>query len=150
MQGWCLAAGLIGLLQVACSPGSPEDLLRALARELTDAVEAGQPGRILEHVAFDFRGSEELDYRTVQSIVDSLTLRPGPLGARLEHVEVTELVHGESYRMRARVSFSSNRPLAAGEVEGPLPAGATSWEFDLIFESRGDRWQAVGGRAWRD
>lgn len=150
-----IAALTISLLLAACGPAdeaepkaatAPEERIDLLLPELVDAIQAKQPVFVMDHVAPEFVEAGGLDYFGVRSLVEAYAFRDEEIGARIESVEIKP-GEGSEQEVAARISFALGQRLAEG---AELPAGATTYSVDLVFERRGARWQAVRGRYRRE
>ena len=85
----------------------------ALVEKMVEAVEEGDPGVILEHVAFDFQSEDGLTYPDIQSVVEEYLVPARTMGARLESVEVDSVSTGDegALQVRARVRFARGTSL---------------------------------------
>jgi hypothetical protein len=150
-----IAAFAISLLLLACGQAdeakpppsaATESRLDVLLPDLVDAIQAKQPVFVMDHVAEAFKDERGLDYFGVRGLVESYAFRDEEIGARLESAVITPAENGEQ-RVAARVSFALGQRLTAG---APLPPGAVTYSFDLVFARNGARWQAVGGSYRRE
>ena len=149
---WILAP-LTALALLGCrtepSPPVEQELRRAL-EDMVDAIEAGDPERLMHYVAFDFSEEGGLDYAGVQSLVMTFLLAPQPPGARLENFSVepvasSEKGEGEEVR-QVRVQLLFTRATSLRDPYRSVPPGAVRYEIDLGFTRRPRGWQAVRGR----
>jgi hypothetical protein len=131
-----------GTTPAAATPPEQEESLDALVPSLVDAVQAKQGSFVLEHVARSFKEDGGLDYYDVRALLEKYTLGEGPVGARLEKLELTPDGDGRQ-RAATLVAFASGQRLAAG---APLPEGGVVYAVEIVFAKEGKRWQAVGGR----
>ena len=123
------------------APAVAAERLEVLVPALVDAIQAKQPIFVMEHVAESFKTDDGLGYFDVRALVDTYAMRDDEVGARLEHVSITEQADGRQ-RVVADVSFALGQRIA---TDAPLPPGAVTYALDLIFALDGARWQAVGG-----
>jgi hypothetical protein len=150
-----IAAFTISLLLFACERASEdqpataptaEERIEVLLSDLVDAIQAKQPVFVMDHVSEGFKDDRGLDYFGVRSLVESYAFRDEEIGARLESVAITPAANGEQ-RVSARVAFALGQRLAAG---APLPPGAVTYSFDVVFARNGARWQAIAGSYLRE
>ena len=150
-----IAALAISLLLFACERAgeeqpatarATEERLERLLPDLVDAIQAKQPVFVMEHVGEGFKDDRGLDYFGVRSLVESYAFRDEEIGARLESVAITPAASGEQH-VSARVAFALGQRLAAG---APLPPGAVTYSFDVVFAKNGEHWQAIGGSYARE
>ena len=149
-----IAAFAISSLLVACGPAGEEkppsadapERIEVLLPDLVDAIQAKQPVFVMDHVAESFKEERGLDYFGVRGLVEAFAFRDEETGARLESVTITPAENG-AQRVAARVSFALGQRL---EADAPLPPGAVTYAFDLVFARNGARWQAIGGSYRRE
>ena len=150
-----IAAVAISFLLAACGPGDEsapvtateaEESIDQLVPALVDAIQAKQPVFVMDHVAPEFVEEGGLDYFGVRSLVEAYAFRDEEVGARLESVSIQPAADG-AQAVAARVSFALGQRLSEGAA---LPASATTYSLDLVFERRGARWQVVRGRYRRE
>ena len=150
-----IATVALALLLFGCGPADDgaapdappaEERIEVLLPGLIDAIQAKQPVFVMDHVSPDFKEERGLDYFGVRSLVETWAFRDDEVGARLESVAITPAENGRQ-RVAARVSFAVGQRLAEGT---PLPPGAVTYSFDLVFAREGARWQALGGSYRRE
>ncbi len=85
----------------------------------------------------------DLNPEDVKAIVETFLLREDELGARLESLSIEDSAEVEGgRRAQAWVSFAPRVRLLK---DTPLPPGAVTYAFDLLFVHREGRWQALRG-----
>ena len=150
IAGLGVAVGLLACGQVDVETPGPEaaapERIEVLVPDLVDAIQAKQPGFVMDHVADSFKDDRGLDYFGVRSLVDTYAFHDATVGARLESVAITPAGNGEQ-RVVARVAFALGARLAP---DGPLPQRAVTYAVDLVFARQGARWQAVRGSYRRE
>ncbi len=114
---------------------------------LVEAIGAKSIARVLEHVSYDFRSTDGLDFVDVQAIVENFMLPDGVLGARIENLSIEDTGTDGEKRASVWVTFARGARLAEGS---PAPPGAPTYAFDLVFVQNDGRWQAVRGRYSRE
>ncbi len=150
-----IAALAISIAVSGCGPSdeekssaaqATEERLDQVLRDVVDAIQAKQPAFIMDHVAEEFVDEGGLDYFGVRSLVEAYAFRDEEIGARLESVEITPSGEGEQH-VEARVAFTVGQRIPEG---AELPADATIYSFEVVFELRATRWLAVRGRYRRE
>lgn len=156
-QAWIVWLG-VWLALAGCGPSeqgkrsagggatAAEEELESVVPALVDAIQAKQPVFVMDHVAEGFKEERGLDYFGVRSLVEAYAFRDEDVGARLESVAITPIDDDER-KVEARVAFALGQRIAEG---APLPPGAVTYAFDLVFEKRDSVWRAVAGSYRRE
>lgn len=140
--GLALAAGLAAGATLACrdaEPVSPEAQVRELLERLEGAAEAGEVGRIKDHISPHYEDAAGRDRRAVGALLAFHVLRHPSRHMLLRVREVTGRVDG-------RVSVLLHVGLAGRG--GAAAFSADVFEVELDFRHEEDAWRVVWA-AWK-
>ncbi|MCP4003025.1 MAG: hypothetical protein GY725_02395 [bacterium] len=110
-------------------------------RHIVRSVEERAVGPVIDHISHEFESEDGLLFVDVQAVIETFLLRGEKIGVRLENLSI-EPADGERKRVQAWLSFVRKTAI---EPDRSLPPGAVIYAFDLIFEHREGRWQALSG-----
>ena len=130
MRRFVMMIGLIVLS--ACSRAPDEQRLRDTVAAMETAIEAGEPGDFIDHVAEDFSGQGgSMDQRQLRAMLVAQTLRHQNISVLLGPLDVK--LYGERATVKLRVVATGGQwlPESLDEVRSVFSLHSPDQEVDL-------------------
>ncbi len=130
---------------VSCSSGmTDEDRVWAAVKDMADAAEKKDIGRLKDHISKSYRDPSGNDYDQLKGFILYHFMRSGDISVFLRKHEVS--VKGDKAYVTVRAVISKGRKVS--DVSEAEPGSTGGFIFDLEFERDGSDW-LMSSAIWR-